>query len=158
MMQDNKRFDPCTVSLCNLWTQSNHLLEGHIHASRINFYEWLLGHQLVRCRQFVRYQLHSPLTSHSNFDEQACDYCLLDTKWYAYRHMEYCKEARSRNHFNRSKDGEQILLENICVVLDTKIVIQELNVEYTVPVDSTRTHGNYILATELFQPQMGQFT
>ena len=60
--------------------------------------------------------------------------------------MKYCKEARSRNHFNRSKDGEQILLENICVFLDTKIVIQELNVEYTVQVDRTRTHGNDILA------------
>ena len=60
--------------------------------------------------------------------------------------MNYCKEAISINHFNRSKDGEQILLENICIVLDTKIVIQELNVEYTVPVDSTRTHGNDILA------------
>ena len=60
--------------------------------------------------------------------------------------MNYCKEARSSNHFNRSKDGEQILLENICVVLYTKIVIQELNFEYTVPVDRTSTHGNDILA------------
>ena len=60
--------------------------------------------------------------------------------------MKYCKEARSRNHFNRSKDGEQILLVDICVVLDTKIVIQELNVKYTVLVDRTSTHGNNILA------------
>ena len=38
------------------------------------------------------------------------------------------------------------MLENIFVVLDTKIVIQELNVEYTVRVDMTSTHGNDILA------------
>ena len=62
--------------------------------------------------------------------------------------MQYCKEARSRNHLNRSKDGEQILLQNICVVLDTKIAIQELNVEYTVLVDRTSTHGNDILAAD----------
>ena len=42
------------------------------------------------------------------------------------------------------------MLENICVVLDTKIVIQELKVEYSVPVDSTRTHGNDILASATF--------
>ena len=60
--------------------------------------------------------------------------------------MKYFKEVISSNHFNRSKDGERILLENICVVLDMKIVIQELNVDYTVPVDSTSTHGNDILA------------
>ena len=68
------------------------------------------------------------------------------SKRHAYCHMKYCKEARIRNHSNRIKDGEQILQENICVVLDTNIVIQELNVEYTVPVDSTSTHGNDILA------------
>ena len=61
--------------------------------------------------------------------------------------MKYCKEARSSNNFNRGKYGEHILLENICVVLDTKRVIQELKVEYTVPLDRTRTHGNDILAT-----------
>ena len=59
--------------------------------------------------------------------------------------MKYCKEAISSNNFNRSKDGEQILLENICVVIDMKIVVQELNVEYKVPVDRTSTHGNDIL-------------
>ena len=60
--------------------------------------------------------------------------------------MKYFKEARIINHFNRSKDGEQILLENICVFLDTKIVIQELNVEYTITVDST--YGDDILAAD----------
>ena len=69
-------------------------------------------------------------------------------KRHEYCHMKYFKEARSSNNFNRSKDGEHILLENICVVLDTKIVIEELNVEYTVPVDRTSNHGNDILVAE----------
>ena len=38
------------------------------------------------------------------------------------------------------------MLENICVVLDTKIVLQEINVEYTVTVYRAKTHGNDILA------------
>ena len=40
--------------------------------------------------------------------------------------------------------------ENICVFLDTKIIIQELNVEYTVLVDRTSTHGNDIMVDATF--------
>ena len=64
--------------------------------------------------------------------------------------MKYFKESRSRNHFNRSKDGEQIVLENICVVLDTKILIQKLNVECMFPLDRTSTYGNDILGAATF--------
>ena len=60
--------------------------------------------------------------------------------------MNYFKEAITSNNLNRNKDGEQILLENFCVVIDTKIVIKELNVEYMVPVYRTSNHGNDIMA------------
>ena len=55
------------------------------------------------------------------------------------------KEATICNNFERRQNGEYIFLENVARAFNPKHVIQELNVEFTVPIDRAGTHGNDIL-------------
>ena len=59
--------------------------------------------------------------------------------------MEDGKEATICNHFERLQNGEYIFLENVARAFNLKHVIQELNVEFTVPIYRADTHGNDIL-------------
>ena len=55
------------------------------------------------------------------------------------------KEATICYHYERQQNGEYIFLEYVARVVNPKHFIQELDVEFTVPIDRAGIHGNDIL-------------